>query len=66
MQVRCPQCQQFANWENNPYRPFCSEFCKQRDLGNWATEQYRVPMHDVTEEAPPRAQKKKTDEEEEV
>lgn len=26
-----------------PYRPFCSERCKQIDLGAWADEQYKVP-----------------------
>ena len=26
----------------NPFRPFCSEACKNRDFGAWATESYRV------------------------
>jgi len=41
--VRCPTCRQLAPWAGNLYRPFCSERCKLRDLGNWATERYRVP-----------------------
>jgi hypothetical protein len=28
---------------DNAYRPFCSERCKQIDLGAWANEEYRVP-----------------------
>ena len=24
------------------YRPFCSERCKTRDLGAWASEEYRI------------------------
>ena len=24
--------------------PFCSERCKQADLGSWASEKYRVPV----------------------
>ena len=32
----------------NAYRPFCSERCKQLDLGAWASESFRVPA-----EAPP-------------
>ncbi len=28
----------------NKYRPFCSERCKMIDLGQWATEAYRVPQ----------------------
>jgi len=31
-------------WDtNNPYRPFCSERCKMIDLGQWASESYRIP-----------------------
>jgi hypothetical protein len=26
------------------YRPFCSERCKQIDLGAWAAEQYTIPV----------------------
>ena len=32
----------------NPFRPFCSERCKNMDLGAWASESFRVP-----DEAPP-------------
>ena len=28
----------------NKSRPFCSERCKLIDLGQWATEAYRVPQ----------------------
>jgi len=28
---------------DNPYRPFCSQRCKLIDLGQWATENYRIP-----------------------
>ena len=28
----------------NKYRPFCGERCKMIDLGQWATEGYRVPQ----------------------
>jgi endogenous inhibitor of DNA gyrase (YacG/DUF329 family) len=42
--VRCPQCGKTSEWSGaNPYRPFCSERCKQIDLGAWASEEYRVP-----------------------
>jgi endogenous inhibitor of DNA gyrase (YacG/DUF329 family) len=42
-EVRCPTCRQLTAWEGNPSRPFCSERCKLRDLGNWASEGYRIP-----------------------
>ncbi|MBO0720193.1 MAG: DNA gyrase inhibitor YacG [Blastocatellia bacterium] len=40
---RCPLCRRETEWENNPWRPFCSERCQLIDLGKWATEEYRVP-----------------------
>lgn len=42
--VACPGCGQPAVYaEANRYRPFCSERCKNGDLGAWASERYRVP-----------------------
>jgi len=46
MKVRCPLCKEWVVWENNPHRPFCSEICRQKDLGAWATEKYRVPVEE--------------------
>jgi len=34
----------------NRWRPFCSERCKLIDLGQWATEKYRVPVEPVRDE----------------
>ncbi|UCV08522.1 DNA gyrase inhibitor YacG [Dechloromonas denitrificans] len=43
--VRCPQCGGESIWApENPWRPFCSERCKQIDLGCWASESYRIPV----------------------
>ena len=45
--VNCPQCATPALWHSdNPFRPFCSERCKLIDLGQWATESYRIPVTD--------------------
>ncbi|MCW3479894.1 DNA gyrase inhibitor YacG [Neisseriaceae bacterium JH1-16] len=42
-QVTCPTCKTLIDWTpENRFRPFCSERCKLIDLGQWATEQYRV------------------------
>lgn len=42
--VNCPQCGKITIWNSaNRYRPFCSERCKMIDLGQWATESYRIP-----------------------
>lgn len=43
--VRCPQCGGDSLWApENPWRPFCSERCKQIDLGAWASDSYRIPV----------------------
>jgi endogenous inhibitor of DNA gyrase (YacG/DUF329 family) len=41
--VPCPRCGMPVTWSSeNEFRPFCSERCKLIDLGQWATEAYRV------------------------
>jgi len=39
---KCPTCNRQVEWDNNPFRPFCSERCKLVDLGKWVTEEYHV------------------------
>lgn len=47
--VTCPTCGgQSLYAPANAFRPFCSERCKNMDLGAWASESFRVPT-----EAPP-------------
>jgi endogenous inhibitor of DNA gyrase (YacG/DUF329 family) len=41
--IKCPHCRKTAQWEGNPFRPFCSERCRMIDLGAWVNEEYRVP-----------------------
>ncbi|MEW5744100.1 MAG: DNA gyrase inhibitor YacG [Nitrospirota bacterium] len=43
MKLCCPVCKRTTTWEENPWRPFCSERCKLVDLGKWAAEEYKVP-----------------------
>ncbi len=50
MKIRCPICREFTTWEENPYRPFCSERCKLIDLGAWASEEYKVPVKEEENE----------------
>ena len=38
----CPICRKPAPWEGNPFKPFCSERCRTRDLGAWSSESYRI------------------------
>jgi uncharacterized protein len=43
-EVACPTCGAKALYAvSNPYRPFCSDRCRDLDLGAWASERYRVP-----------------------
>lgn len=42
-QIKCPVCKKVTIWNNNPFRPFCSERCRLIDLGKWASEDYRIP-----------------------
>jgi endogenous inhibitor of DNA gyrase (YacG/DUF329 family) len=42
MKITCPICRNSTTWEENPYRPFCSERCKLMDMGKWASEEYRI------------------------
>ncbi|MBE0427530.1 MAG: DNA gyrase inhibitor YacG [Nitrospirae bacterium] len=42
MKVTCPICKNTTTWEENPYRPFCSEICKLLDLGKWFSEEYKI------------------------
>jgi endogenous inhibitor of DNA gyrase (YacG/DUF329 family) len=47
---KCPTCNRQVDWENNPFRPFCSERCKLVDLGKWVSEEYRVAGKPVSSE----------------
>ena len=40
---KCPTCGRPVEWQDNPWRPFCSERCKLIDFGRWTDEEYRVP-----------------------
>jgi endogenous inhibitor of DNA gyrase (YacG/DUF329 family) len=45
--VACPRCGAPAAFSpENKWRPFCSERCKTIDLGDWASERYRVPVQE--------------------
>ncbi|MGQ5522428.1 DNA gyrase inhibitor YacG [Chitinimonas sp. PSY-7] len=45
-QICCPSCSGQSFWSHeNPWRPFCTERCKQRDLGAWASDSYRIPAN---------------------
>jgi endogenous inhibitor of DNA gyrase (YacG/DUF329 family) len=42
--VDCPTCAGPSVYApSNAFRPFCSERCKQIDLGAWASERFTLP-----------------------
>jgi uncharacterized protein len=51
MKHRCPICKMETHSTANAEFPFCSERCRTRDLGNWASEKYVVsePIFDEEE-----------------
>ena len=49
--VRCPACKGPSLYApSNVYRPFCSARCKEGDLGAWATEEFRLPAVDKSDD----------------
>lgn len=45
--VNCPHCKRQCDWQDNPWRPFCSERCKLIDLGAWFQEKHAIPGETV-------------------
>jgi uncharacterized protein len=49
MKLKCPICKQPVDSETTAEFPFCSKRCRERDLGNWATETYKVAVPNMDE-----------------
>jgi len=51
MKHRCPICKDETDSAIHAEFPFCSQRCRERDLGNWASEKYVVsePIFDEEE-----------------
>lgn len=48
--VKCPNCAGDSVYAaSNPYRPFCSAYCKNSDFVAWANEDFRVPEKPSTD-----------------
>jgi endogenous inhibitor of DNA gyrase (YacG/DUF329 family) len=52
MKRHCPICRKPADSETHPDFPFCSERCRLLDLGNWASEKYRISEPVIDESTP--------------
>ncbi|MDC8785508.1 DNA gyrase inhibitor YacG [Roseateles koreensis] len=54
--VRCPTCGGDSIFApSNSWRPFCSQRCRQIDLGAWASESFRVEVSPPLEDQDPDA-----------
>ena len=51
--MKCPICKRPVKL-SDPEAPFCSERCREIDLGNWATEKYVIstPAHHLEARRP--------------
>ncbi len=56
MKRLCPICRKPVDSQTDREFPFCSERCRLIDLGNWASEEYKIsePVIDesISEEPP--------------
>jgi uncharacterized protein len=52
MNLKCPICKLPVDSETTAEFPFCSARCRERDLGNWATEKYKVAAPEMDESEP--------------
>jgi endogenous inhibitor of DNA gyrase (YacG/DUF329 family) len=50
LMIRCPICDKPFDPETSPAMPFCSDRCRQIDLGRWLREVYSVPVERDPEE----------------
>jgi len=51
----CPICRKPVDSQTDADFPFCSERCRLLDLGNWASEKYKIsePVMDESIPEPP-------------
>ena len=50
MIIICSVCRKKTTWEENPWRPFCSERCKLIDFDKWVDEEYTIADEKKEEE----------------
>ncbi|MBI5047978.1 MAG: DNA gyrase inhibitor YacG [Deltaproteobacteria bacterium] len=48
--IKCPVCGKETGWQENAFRPFCSERCSLIDLGKWADGKYSVEVEQESKE----------------
>ncbi len=58
MKWQCPICRKPTDSESTADFPFCSERCRLTDLGNWASEKYKISEPVIDESTPDETQQK--------
>ena len=48
--VKCLQCQKEFIYGESESRPFCSDRCKEVDMGHWLFESYKLPSEEPLSE----------------
>ena len=48
--MKCPMCGKKFDASSSEDKPFCSERCREIDLGNWFTEGYTIPAVELEDE----------------
>ena len=48
--MKCPMCGKKFDASMSEDKPFCSERCREVDLGNWLTESYTIPAVELDDE----------------
>jgi endogenous inhibitor of DNA gyrase (YacG/DUF329 family) len=52
MKWQCPICRKPTESEQDEHFPFCSERCRLLDLGNWASDKYKISEPVIDESTP--------------
>jgi uncharacterized protein len=52
MKWQCPICRKPTDSATHADFPFCSERCRLLDLGNWASEKYKISEPVIDEQSP--------------
>lgn len=50
----CPVCGQSTMYRDNPFRPFCSRNCKDKDFLKWVDGEYCIPSRPSEDDTPER------------
>lgn len=48
--MKCPICKKVFEPRLSLDKPFCSDRCKEVDLGNWLSEGYTIPAVELDDE----------------